>query len=250
MINAMIFAAGLGTRLKPFTKEHPKALAEINGVPLLAIALKKIERLGIKKVVINVHHFAHQVISFVEKHKSNNLEILISDESEQLLDTGGGLLKAAPLFDTEADILIYNVDVITNAPLDELIKTHQQQKNLVTLMTEKRKASRFLLFDADNQLKGWRNPKTKEELWVNQPEETLEMGYNGVHIIQSKLLGLLDNSNSFPIFPEYIKLSEKFPVKSWSNWKGEWIDVGTPEKLDQASKLILSYPEKLRDHFF
>jgi len=238
MINAMIFAAGLGTRLKPFTENHPKALAEINGVPLLAIALKKIERLGIKKVVVNVHHFADQVISFIEKYESDNLQIQISDERSQLMNTGGGLLKAAPLFDHHADILIYNVDVITNAPIDELIKTHQLQKNLATLMIQKRKASRFLLFDSNNQLRGWRNPKTKEELWGNNPIDTIEMGFNGVQVIQGKLLELMTNNQSFPIIPEYIKLSEKYSVRGWSNWEGEWIDVGTPEKLEQASKLL------------
>lgn len=250
MINAMIFAAGLGTRLKPFTENHPKALAEINGVPLLMMALRKIERLGIKKVVVNVHHFAEQVISFIEKYASNNLQILISDESQQLMNTGGGLLKAAPLFDDSADILIYNVDVITNAPIENLIKTHQQQQNLATLMVQKRDASRFLLFNSDNQLIGWRNPKTEEELWANKPAISNKMGFNGIQIIQGKLLKLLDNDRSFPIIPEYIKLSKEYSVRGWSNWKGEWMDVGTPEKIDQASKLLLNYTEKLRENFF
>lgn len=253
MINAMIFAAGLGTRLQPFTHQHPKALAEVNGVPLLEIALKKIEQLGIKKVVVNVHHFSQQIISFINNYKSKELQILISDESNQLLNTGGGLLKASSLFDKFADILIFNVDVVTNAPLQELIKTHKAEKNLATLMVQERNASRFLLFNQQNQLVGWRNPKTKEELWSNHKyKNAQELGFNGVHIVQHQLLKLLSSYNNqpFSIIPEYVKLSSNHAVKGWRNWEGSWIDVGTPEKLNQAATQLAQCTDSEKKLFF
>ena len=156
----MILAAGLGTRLKPFTSHHPKALATVNNLPLLHIALQKIKRMGIKKVIVNVHHFAEQVTAFIHDYDAGDMKILISDERAQLLDTGGAIQKAGPLFDKEADILIYNVDVVTNAPLDKLIATHQKKQNMATLWVQPRNTSRFLLFTEYNQLCGWRNTKT------------------------------------------------------------------------------------------
>lgn len=227
----MIFAAGLGTRLQPLTNDKPKALVELNGTPLLEIAIKKIKLLGVKKIVINVHHFSEQIISFVEKFGDNELELIISDETNQLLNTGGGLLKASQYFDKNADVLIYNADVITTASIDLLIKTHQQQNNLATLMTQQRKASRFLFFDENDQLAGWQNPKTGEEIWTNSPIEAVPMGFNGIHIVNAKIFDLIKKEGEFSIIPEYLELAKHYPIKSWSDWSGLWQDVGTPEKL-------------------
>jgi NDP-sugar pyrophosphorylase family protein len=245
----MILAAGLGTRLKPFTSHHPKALATVNNLPLLHIALQKIKRLGIKKVIVNVHHFADQVTSFIQDYDAGNMEILISDERAQLLDTGGGVLKAGPLFDKGADILIYNVDVVTNAPLEELIATHQKQQNIATLWVQPRSTSRFLLFTADNQLCGWRNTKTGDELWVKEPIASSPLGFNGIQVIQHRLLSLLPPKGAFPIIPEYLNLAGKYKISGWRSDDSQWFDTGTPEKLKKATDFITGCPSTERSYF-
>lgn len=237
MLNAMIFAAGLGTRLRPLTNNKPKALVELNGKPLLQIAIEKIKQLGINKIVINAHHFSEQIISFVENYKDADIELIISDETSQLLNTGGALIKASQYFDKNSDILIYNADVITTAPIDLLIKTHKEQKNLATLMTQHRDASRFLYFDNNNQLTGWRNPKTNEEIWVNHSPTARPMGFNGVHIINSHIFDLINKEGEFSIIPEYLELAKEHSIKEWNNWDGIWQDVGTPEKLREIERM-------------
>jgi NDP-sugar pyrophosphorylase family protein len=248
-MNAMIFAAGLGTRLQPLTNNCPKALVKIGDDELLKIALNKLKALGINKVVVNVHHFAEQIIDFIENYNSECMDIVISDERDQLLDTGGGLLKAAPLFDEGSQILIYNVDVITNAPIDQLIEQHTKENNLATLLVQNRKASRYLMFDQNNQLCGWNNPSTGEEKWVTTPKQSKKLGFNGIQIINSKLLTLINAKNSFPIIPIYLQLAKSQRISGWSNWDGDWFDVGTPEKVNNVTELFCSYPHEKRQNF-
>jgi N-acetyl-alpha-D-muramate 1-phosphate uridylyltransferase len=242
-LNAMIFAAGIGSRLKPYTDTTPKALVKIGDYPMLEIALRKMERLQVSRVVVNVHHHAQQVIDFLGAYKSDQMEICISNESGQLLNTGGGLIKAAPLFELGSDILIYNVDVLTNAPLEKLINFHQSNGALTTMMIQARTASRYLLFDQDLRLCGWRNPKTLEEIWANSPDsKALQFGFNGIQVIKPELLTLLPNkSSAFPIIPEYLQLSNSQLIKGWiQSDSSEWFDIGTPDKLYNASKLFLT----------
>lgn len=248
-MNAMIFAAGLGTRLRPLTDNCPKALVKIGNYTLLEIALNKMVRLGIKKVVVNVHHFASQIIDFISQYHSYGMEILISNESNQLLDTGGGLLKAAPFFDKGSQILIYNVDVITNANIEGLIENHNKENNLATLLVQNRDASRYLMFDENNLLCGWKNPKTGEEKWVTLPQPSKPMGFNGVQIINYKLLTLINAKNSFPIIPVYLQLAESQRIGGWSNWEGDWFDAGTPEKVNNVSEFFLNCALEKRQTF-
>ncbi len=252
-LNAMIFAAGIGSRLKPYTDKTPKALIKIGDHPMLEVALRKLERLQVRRVIVNVHHHAQQVIEFLSGYKSDHMEICISDESAQLLDTGGGLVQAAPLFEKGSDILIYNVDVLTNAPLEELIEYHRQGDQLATLMIQDRTASRYLLFDQHLKLCGWRNPKTKEEIWVNTPDSTaLQVGFNGIQIIRHELLTLIKSKKSvFPIIPEYLQLAQSQSIKGWIQSTGsDWFDIGTPDKLNNASKLFLTCGPIKRQTFF
>ncbi|WP_232468326.1 nucleotidyltransferase family protein [Alkalitalea saponilacus] len=236
----MIFAAGKGTRLKPYTNQCPKALVKVGELTMLEIALRKLSRIGIKRVVINVHHFADQIIKFLKDYPADNMEILISDEREQLLDTGGGLLNAQMLFDEEEPILIYNVDVLTNAPIEKLIDYHIENDNLVSMMVQKRDASRFLHFDETDQLCGWSNPKTGETIVSLEANQTEKLGFNGIHIIEYEVLDLITKTGVFPIVPEYLELSKNFPVKGWSNWSGDWFDIGTPEKLENVNEFVAS----------
>lgn len=245
----MILAAGLGTRLKPFTSHHPKALATVNNLPLLHIALQKIKHLGIKKVIVNVHHFAEQVTTFIHDYDAGDMKILISDESDRLLDTGGAVQKAGPLFDHEADILIYNVDVVTNAPLEELIAAHQKQQNMATLWVQPRNTSRFLLFTDNNQLCGWRNTKTGDEIWVKEPVAASQLGFNGIQVIQHRLLSRLPHKGAFPIIPEYLKLAAKYKISGWRSDESRWFDTGTPEKLKKATDFITGCPSSEQSDF-
>jgi N-acetyl-alpha-D-muramate 1-phosphate uridylyltransferase len=249
-INAMIFAAGVGSRLKPLTNKTPKALIEIDGHPLLEFALKKLERLGIPKVIVNVHHHADQILSYLNGYKSSSLEILISDESAHLMDTGGGLVKASNLFDKNAEILIYNADILTNANLQDLINFHKAENNLVSLFTENRSASRYLLFDENAHLVGWQNPKTGEEIRVSSIQDTHKMGFNGVQIVNHRLLSLIGSDGAFPIIPEYLELAKDHKIKGWDHWTGDWFDIGTPEKLEKSADFYAGcLPNKKLDFF-
>lgn len=249
-MNAMIFAAGLGTRLRPLTDHCPKALVKIGNVSLLEMAIQKMVRLGITKIVVNVHHFASQIIEFIENHPPVHAEIIISHEQHQLLDTGGGLLNAAPLFDKNVPILIYNVDVVTNANLEELIHHHQAGDNLATLLTQERMASRFLLFNHQNLLTGWRNPKTGEEKWVSTPQPFTALGFNGIQVIRPDLLELISKRGAFPIIPEYLNLAKNHRIEGWSQWQGEWFDAGTPEKIEKISQFLDHCPTSVCKTFY
>ena len=236
-LNAMIFAAGIGSRLRPITDTIPKALVKVGGYTLLEIALRKMKGLGVSRVVINVHHFADQIKRFLYDYYTPNMEIILSDESKELLDTGGGLLNAISYFDYGADILVYNVDIVCNAPISKLIEQHHKDNNLASLMVQKRKASRYLLFDKQMQLQAWHNPSTGEEIWHGDKNtEVSSLGFGGVQLLRYDFMRLINNSKtSFPIIPEYLKLAKDYPVKGWlTDANTQWFDIGTPEKLKKA----------------
>ncbi|WP_218186239.1 sugar phosphate nucleotidyltransferase [Marinifilum fragile] len=158
----MIFAAGLGTRLKPYTNTKPKALVELAGKTLLERAIQKLVKLGVDRIVINVHHFADLIEDFLKENNNFGVDIRISDERDHLLDTGGGLKKAIDLFIPDAPVLIYNVDILSSIDLNELIQQHESSKALVSMVMRKRESSRYLYFNKEKQLTGWKNCKTGE----------------------------------------------------------------------------------------
>lgn len=240
-LNAMIFAAGVGSRLKPYTDTIPKALVKVGNHTLLEIALKKMAGLGIKRVVINVHHFAEQIKKFLYDYASPGMEILLSDESEQLLDTGGGLLNAMNLFEHNADILLYNVDIITNAPLRSIVEEHKRNKSLATLLIQERKASRYLLFDDNMQLTGWQNPSTGEEIHVEgRTVGGKTFGFGGIQVVKYEIISKLRTDKaSFPIVPEYLTLAADHNISGWQvDKKNIWFDIGSPEKLKKAEEFF------------
>jgi NDP-sugar pyrophosphorylase family protein len=160
---AMIFCAGLGTRFKPWTDKHPKALALVNGKSLLQRNIEYLQSFGIFSVVINVHHFADQVEAAVKEHRGWGSDVLISDERAELLDTGGGLLKAKPFFEEDQPFLTCNADILTNLHIGKLIEFHDQHRPLISFGITERNSSRSLLMDSHYRLCGWRNNKTAEE---------------------------------------------------------------------------------------
>lgn len=232
-MKAMIFAAGLGTRLKPFTDNHPKALAVVNGKPLLQRNIEYLKSFGINEIVINVHHFADQIIEFLEENNYFGIEITISDETDQVLETGGGLVKAKANF--EEDFLVMNVDILTDLNLANFIKVHQENKALVTLAVSDRNSSRKLFFNKQNELKGWRNLKTEEEIKaVDSLDNCKELAFSGIHVISPTLFDKITEKGKFSIMKVYMDLMQNESILGFDHSGGILIDVGRPESVIEA----------------
>ncbi|MGV0754034.1 nucleotidyltransferase family protein [Empedobacter brevis] len=234
-MKAMIFAAGLGTRLKPFTENHPKALALVNGTPLLQRNIEYLRAAGINEIVINVHHFADQIMVFLEENNYFGIEITISDETDQVLETGGGLVKAKANFDE--DFLVMNVDILTDLNLTELIKSHQENNALVTLAVSDRNSSRKLYFNEQNELKGWRNLKTAEEIKaVNSLDNLRNLAFSGIHVIHPNLFDKITEKGKFSIMKVYMDLMKTESILGFDHSGGVLIDVGRPESVIEAEQ--------------
>ncbi|CAM3439693.1 nucleotidyltransferase family protein [Empedobacter stercoris] len=231
----MIFAAGLGTRLKPFTENHPKALAIVNGKPLLQRNIEYLKSFGIDEVVINVHHFADQIIEFLEENNYFGIKITISDETDQVLETGGGLVKAKTNF--KEDFLVMNVDILTDLHLTNFIKAHQENKALVTLAVSDRNSSRKLYFNDKNELKGWRNLKTKEEIKaVDSLDDLNDLAFSGIHVINPALFDKITETGKFSIMKVYMDLMKTESIIGFDHSGGILIDVGRPESVLEAEQ--------------
>ena len=238
-MNGMIFAAGLGSRLSPLTDTMPKALVAVDGKPLLWHAINHLYSYGVRHLVVNVHHFAAQVINFLNTQQWPNLNILISDESDLLLDTGGGLLKAFPLFKSNEPILVANADVFSNAPLDLMIDQHQKNQPAVTLMTMVRPSTRQLQFNSHGLLSGWVNHETSEVKIARRGQVTHEAAFCGFHIIELSFLELLTAQGKFPIMDAYLQQATTVDIQEFLLPSGYfWFDVGTSKKLDAVNDFV------------
>jgi len=237
-MKAMIFAAGLGTRLNNETLNKPKALVDVGGKTLLHRAIEKLKNEGVSEIVINVHHFSNLVISFLN-NSDFGIKIHISDETEKLLDTGGGLKKAAGFLAGEEPILIYNVDIISNLSLQLLLEEHLKSNSLVTLAVRKRETQRYFKFDENKQLAGWINKKTGETKISRLAnfEKAVEMAYSGIHIIQPKIFSLMPETDRFSITDFYLELAKTHSIKGYFDDSELWMDVGKPEQLEEARRL-------------
>lgn len=231
-MKAMIFAAGLGTRLRPLTNNLPKALFEIKGKPLLEITIDKLIQNGFDEIIVNVHHFAEQVIYFLTKKKFN-AKIGISDESDKLLDTGGGLKKAKWFFDDGEPFLLHNVDIISDINLNEFYKIHLKNKSIATLAVQKRKSSRYLLFDEDNFLCGWENVKTGEKIISKNKYPLSRLAFSGIHVVDPKLFSYFPNKEIFSIIDVYLNAARKEKIKLFLHNDSFWQDIGKIEDLNQ-----------------
>ena len=243
-MQAFILAAGLGTRLQPLTNHCPKALVEINGIPILRIQIENLIHQGVRYMVVNVHHLADMICNYI---KSNNwdAEIVISDERERLLDTGGALKKAESLFNEKEPIIVHNVDILSRINLREMVSYHQTEGNMSTLAVCHRKTSRYLLFDNQKQLIGWRNQSSGEAKWVNGPTaEYTELAFSGISVVEPSLLRLLPPATQpYPIIPEYLSIAKYHRISYFLHTETNWIDVGTPQKLNMAQQWNLSSPK-------
>ena len=237
-MQAFLLAAGLGTRLQPLTNTRPKALVEVAGKTLLERNIENLVKFGCKRIVVNVHHFPDMMIEFLDTHHFD-CTILVSDERDQLLDTGGALAKASKLFSNGWPILVHNVDILSSIDLKEAYDTHLRNSNSATLLVSKRQTSRYLLFDEYKQLVGWKNTATDETLWSKYPIQRVDsMAFSGIHIINSELLHRLPPEGKYPIIPEYLRLAPNCKIKALEHPAEDWIDVGKPETLKLAERFV------------
>lgn len=237
IMKALIFAAGKGTRLKPFTNHHPKALALVNGIPLLERNIKYLQSFGINDFVINIHHFGEQIIDFLEKNNNFDSHIEISDERNELLETGGGLVFARKFLDFEQDFIIMNADILTNLNISEFVKQHQEKKNLVTLAVSDRKSSRKLLFNPEMILRGWLNVETGEQRLAEFNKGFKALAFSGVHCINPKIFNKIKRSGKFSIMEEYLDLMHTEKIHGVEH-KANLVDVGRPESVLEAEKIF------------
>lgn len=243
-MKAMILAAGLGTRLKPWTLEHPKALVPVDGVPMLERVIRKLKHQGFNEIVVNVHHFADQIIDYLHANDFG-VNIQISDERNRLLDTGGGLLHAAGLL-TGGPFLVHNVDILGNADLATLMKTHEDGGNMVTLLTSIRNSSRRLLFDMEGNLVGWHNLNTDEY----KPSSACALtdvtaeAFSGIYVMgeeaMSELRRYADKKGEevFPIMEFFLSSFDNLKIRRYRVDNLSLLDIGKPDTLAQASGLL------------
>ena len=239
MKQAMIFAAGLGTRLKPLTDTMPKALVRVGGQPLLWHVIMKLKAAGYERIVVNVHHFASQIVDYLAAHDHFGLDIRISDETEALLETGGGIKKALPLFDPSEPILIHNVDILSNLDL------HALPMDAPLLVVSERKTKRYLMFDDEMSLKGWINIETGEVKGVRSEEVKSEklnkLAFSGIHVFHPSLAPLLaDWPDRFPIMDFYLKACSDHLIRGYEARDLQLLDVGKLDTLDKAEAFLNS----------
>lgn len=233
----MIFAAGLGTRLRPLTDSKPKALVEVCGKTLLKHSIEMLIDNGADKIVINVHHFADLMKDYIAKLQYG-IDIQISDESDLLLDTGGGLKKASKLFSGNAPIIIANVDILTNIDLKAMMQCHLKTKADATLAIRSRKSSRYLLFDNNQNLKGWQNTKTGETIYVDSADGLSQYAFSGIHIMSPSLFDKFPDEQVFPIIPHYLNLAKESRIIGYRHQDDYWFDCGSVEKIAEAETFL------------
>jgi len=235
-MRAMILAAGLGTRLKPITNNIPKALVKISGTTLLEIGIKKLKTQGISDIIVNVHHFAEQIKKFLTVNYNFGINISISDETEKLLDTGGGLKKAIWFFDDGKPFLLHNVDVISNINLETLYSFHLNSNAIATLAVRERESSRYLLFNSENILRGWKNIRTNKIISSEDVKSLREYAFSGIHIIDPKIFPSMPDGDIFSMIDLYLKVMKSKNICSYVDKDSFWMDVGNLESLKNAEK--------------
>lgn len=237
----MIFAAGLGTRLAPLTDNRPKALVEFQGKTMLENAINKLEAAGVNRIIINIHHFANMMAEYIHNIRCD-AELLISDERDFLLDTGGGILKAAPLLCTEDNFIAYNVDIACDIDLKALYNYHLSSGNLATLAIKDRESTRKLIFNKEMQLCGWHNYTTNETKISRNFEDNVVnyFAFSGISIINKNIFPLITETGKFSITNLFLRLATTERIGGYVH-DGKWADLGTIEKLKKA-EVLFGYP--------
>lgn len=242
-MKAMIFAAGLGTRLKPITDKLPKALIPIAGKPLLEHVILKLKAAGFDEIIVNVHHFPDQIIDFLKQNNDFGIRIEVSDERNQLLDTGGGIRKAAWFFDDGKPFLVHNVDILSNVDLKELYFQHLRTNSLATLVVSKRDTFRYLLFDDNMRLTGWINEKTGETkpIHLRKTELYNKLAFSGIQVLSPQIFELMENRESkFSVMDFYLSTAASQTINGFIPENYRMMDVGKLNVLDEAENFVMA----------
>jgi N-acetyl-alpha-D-muramate 1-phosphate uridylyltransferase len=237
-MKAIIFAAGLGTRLKPFTDHHPKALAVVNGKTLLQRNIEYLQQFGISEVIVNVHHFADQISNIIQLHKGFGSNITLSDETDMLLETGGGLKKAAWFFKGSEPFVVMNADILTDLNITKMLSFHLEMRPMVTMGITTRETSRYFLFNDHNILCGWENIKTGEQKISRNETPLRRKAYSCVNIFEPALLPLITQEGKFSLVDVYLEVAKQHNIIGYDHSGGVLIDVGKPESLEKAGDLF------------
>lgn len=237
-MKAMIFSAGLGTRFKPWTDKHPKALALVNGKSLLQRNIEYLQRFHITDVIVNVHHFADQIIDAIKTNNGWGSNIIISDETDKVLETGGGLLKAEPLFTPGERFITCNVDVLTDLDVNQLLSFHQQHKPLISFAVSDRKTSRNFLFNNNNRLCGWINNTTGEQKISVQQPDLIQKAYSCVVVFEYDVFRNMPFPGKFSLTDLYLELARNHVILGYDHQGDKWVDVGKPESVAVAASLF------------
>jgi NDP-sugar pyrophosphorylase family protein len=237
-MKAIIFAAGLGTRLKPLTNNCPKALVMLNDQPLLWHSINSLKRSGIEKVIVNVHHFADSIKKYLEE-EDFGITIHISDESDELLDTGGGLLKARKFLDGKEPFIACNVDILSSVDLKKAIEFHTLHNPIATLVVRKRETSRYFLFDENMALSGWKNIETGEEKISSDAfSKSTTWAFSGIQVISPAIFDLITERGKFSVTPLYLRLAEHHKIMGFPDNSDFWLDLGKPGQISIAEKYL------------
>jgi NDP-sugar pyrophosphorylase family protein len=242
-MKALIFAAGLGTRLKPFTDHAPKAMAPVDGVPVIGRVMRRLVAEGVDTFVVNVHHFADQIIDYLRANDNFGVTVHISDEREMLLETGGGLLKARQWLDGDAPFIMHNADILTDLDIHAMIDAHRDSGAVATLLAAKRDTSRYLYFDDNDRMRGWANIKTLETRPAGfAPDQSLNRyAFGGVHVVSPAIfddLARYTDKPKFSIMDYYIDRCRDLDIRCHvPSAHYHWLDIGSPETLARADMM-------------
>lgn len=244
-MKAMILAAGFGTRLRPWTLEHPKALVPVGGVPMLERVILNLKQQGFNDIVVNLHHFGEQIIDFL-RQRDFGVRVRISDERGELLDTGGGILKASSMLcEDNRPFLVHNVDVLSNANLRYLMNIHSSDVD-ATLLVSDRESSRKLVFDCDMNMVAWHDLNKdiyRPDTFESFAREYVDYAFSGIHVLSQRVfenMNRLGFEGGFSIMDYYIRVAEEHRVKGWLDKKLQLLDIGKPETLSRADEFVIN----------
>lgn len=242
-MKALVFAAGLGTRLRPLTEHTPKALVPVAGHPMLKRVILKLKAAGFDDITVNIHHLGQQIIDYLHAHGNFGITIHISDERDRLLDTGGGVLKARPFLDGNEPFLVHNADVLSDLDIKAFCQNHVESGATATLLVGQRQTSRYLLLDDNLRLHGWLNKSTGEV----RPESLFsldhmhEYAFGGIHVLSPAIFPLMEKAGregAFPIIPFYLSVCREVRLQGYLPTGIHWFDIGRPETLAAAEAFL------------
>ena len=236
-MKAMIFAAGLGTRLAPFTNDRPKAMVLLDGKPMIQWQIEKLKNAGVSCIVINVHHYANQIIDFVTNNDFG-LEIIISNETELLLNTGGGLKNAQKYFEPNDIFILHNVDIYSDIDFNTMVNWHLNSGNVVSMAVKHRKSTNYLLFDDSQRLCGWKSYKTNSEIISIKKDNYDEMAFSGIYVMNYEIFNLIQKQGAFSIIPELLDIAKKHRIGAYQHDEIFMIDLGKPEAIVECEKYL------------